>query len=208
MAEDEHSSCGSSSRSVTVLSCCGFGEDGVAYKLCDEVLEKLRTNDPEITSICLPPSEDEMLNVHLLALLQNKELCEKAGILIGGNTQLDSLYIDMGTIDGADENYEQYEHSENFDRFLLWVSDNRSITKLHLGLCPDNSNAIGIMKPLFENNAITELSFNNCSNTHTKLLAKSLQRSNEWRTLKRGGLMLWTIMPCQPLLPPFIVTTV
>jgi len=184
MAEEDNSSCSSSSNSIAVLSCCGYAE-GMAYKLCDDVLEKLRTNDPDITSINLPPSDDEMLNVHLLSLLLNKELCEKAGILIGSNTQLDSLYIDMGTIDGADENFEQYEHSENFDRFLLWVADNRSITRLHLGLCPDNSNAIEIMTPLFENNAITELSFNNCGSTHTKLLAKSLQRTNDWRTLKR-----------------------
>ena len=147
------------------------------YILSGKALEKLQSNDPKLTSINL----GEEFQVECLRhLLESKELCVKAGKFIGNNTHLKSLYI---PVEGCQDMMN--EHSENFHKFLMGVANNRSITKLNLGYLPDESDAVKILQPLFMNNALTAISFENCNNTHIKLLASSLSRiNNERGTLK------------------------
>jgi hypothetical protein len=150
-----------------------------------KVLEELSINDPNLTSLNL--CEDYQVN-DLLYLLERKELCVKAGNLIGGNTYLSSLYINNGS-DDYGENDEKYqrimnEHSENYNEFLRGVANNRSITKLDLGYLPDNSDAVEILGPLFKNSALTAISFENCTGVQTIHLASFLSRRIVQGTLK------------------------
>jgi len=143
------------------------------------VLEKLKSNDPKLTSLNL--CEDHQVN-DLLHLLERKELCVKAGNLIGANTHLSGLYINNES-DDYGENDEKYqrimnEHSENYSEFLRGVANNRSLTVLNLGYLPDESDAVKILRPLFKNNALTTVSFGNCSFIHIGYLTSSLSRRN------------------------------
>jgi len=151
--------------------------EGTGYILSGKALEKLQSNDPKLTSINL----GEEFQVECLRhLLETKELCVKAGKFIGNNTHLKSLYIPVENCQDV-----MNEHSENFHKFLMAVANNRSLTVLDLGYLPDDSDAVNILAPLFKNNALTAISFENCNSTHIKLLASSLRRiNNERGTLK------------------------
>ena len=145
-----------------------------------KVLEKLKSNDPNLTSLNL--CEDHQVN-DLLHLLERKELCVKTGKLIGSNTHLSSLYINNES-DDYGENDEKYqrvmnEHSENYIEFLRGVANNRSLTTLDLGYIPDSSDAVEILGPLFKNSALTSISFGNCTGVQTIHLASFLRRSME-----------------------------
>jgi len=152
------------------------------------VLEELSINDPNLTSLNL--CEDYQVN-DLLYLLERKELCVKAGNLIGGNTQLRSLYINNGSDDDDEEKYQRImnEHSENYIEFLRGVVNNRSLTTLDLGYLPDSSDVVGILGPLFKNSALTSISFGNCTSEQTRTLSSFLFRQNyEIGTLKHLSL--------------------
>ena len=173
-------------------------ESQCAYELSDEVLERIKSNDHKLTSLKLGASNDtpHALPVKFLSLLHNKNLCNETGILIGSNTNLDELYINIHIRSGADdENYDFDELAGNYDEFLKGVANNRSLTALHLGYCPTKSNAIQILAQQFEKGALGSISFENCNGTHIKLLYSSLiRKNNERETLKhltldgtRGG---------------------
>ena len=155
--------------------------EGTGYILSGKALEKLRSNDPKLTSINL----GEEFQVECLChLLTTKELCVKAGNFIGSNTHLDSLLI---PVEGCQVMMNDY--SENYSEFLRGVANNRSLTVLDLGYLPDDSDAVHILGQLFRNSALTELSFENCNGHHIYLLASSLSRTNNERgTLKHLSL--------------------
>jgi len=162
-----------------------ISQSSCVYELSDEVLERIKSNDHKLTSLKLLGSSTT--NTHheseLLSLLRSRELCEKAGALIGSNTHLNELYID--TEDDIDRGLE-----ENFDKFLMGVANNRSLTKLNLGYVSDGPNVIKVLKPLFENCALTTISFENCTSTQTWYLSSFLSKknNNERGTLKHLSL--------------------
>ena len=170
-------------------------ESQCAFELSDEVLERIDNNDPKLTSLKLGAFNNthHALPQKFLTLLQNGDLCGNAGTLIGSNTYLDELYINSH-IWSEDENYE-YDLVENYDKFLKGVANNKSITALHLGYLPEESEAVDILKPLFKNSVVTAISFENCNTSHIRLLYSSLTtKSIERGTLKhltldgtRGG---------------------
>lgn len=127
-----------------------------------KILERIKNNSPKLTSIQLERDA-------LLSLLESREMCEKLGSLIGSNTQLRSLNIDTDS-----EFYGAYDDDNlvnNYDIFLRGVANSKTITKLRLGLfCPDSSDAIEILAPIFENDSVSIISFGNCSGERIGLL--------------------------------------
>jgi len=168
------------------------GESQCAYELSDEVLERIKSNDPKLTSIKLGAFNNthHALPQKFLSLLHNKDLCDEAGILIGSNTHLDELYINIHMrSDDDDENYDYDDLAENYDEFLKGVANTKSLTTLDLGYCPAKSNAIHILAPLIEKGALESISIQNCTGDHNKLLASLLSKTNNERgTLKHISL--------------------
>ena len=160
-----------------------ISQSSCVYELSDEVLERIKSNDHKLTSLKLLGSTNNTHEPELLSLLRNRELCEKAGTLIGSNTHLSELHID--TEDDIDRGLE-----ENFDKFLMGVANNRSLTKLNLGYVSDGPNVIRVLKPLFNNCALTTISFENCTSTQTWYLSSFLskKKNNERGTLKHLSL--------------------
>jgi len=163
-----------------------------AHELSDEVLERIKSNDPKLTSLKLGAFNNthHALPQKLLSLLHNKDLCDEAGILIGSNTHLNELYINIHMrSDDDDENYDYDDLAENYDEFLRGVANNRSLTVLDLGYCPAKSNAIHILAPLIEKGTPKSISIQNCTGDHIKLLASLFRTNNEQRgTLKNISL--------------------
>ena len=83
-------------------------QSSCVYELSDEVLERIKSNDHKLTSLKLGSSNNSA--PEFLPLQQNKGLCEKAGILIGSNTHLDELHINI--------EYDSESVAINYDKFL------------------------------------------------------------------------------------------
>jgi len=164
-------------------------ESQCAYELSDEVLERIENSDHNLKSLKLRASNTQQ---ELLSLLRtDKEMCEKAGNLIGNNTHLDELYVNIHMRSDDEENYDYDDIAENYDEFLKGVANNRSLTVLDLGYIPDRSEAIPLLAPLFgKKGALKSFSFENCNFVQTVLLTTFLSRTIDDRgTLKHLSLV-------------------
>jgi len=143
-------------------------EDNYDESIILGILEKIKNNDPTVTSL-----ELEGLELHTLLLQFDysvngaSDFCKDAGDWIANNTHLRDLSININSIrQGIAAPWET--HIANYHTFLIGVARNKSIAELKLRgfvntAC--NSNAIEVLAPLFNNKRICKVSIDDCSDT-------------------------------------------